>query len=97
MSIWKEERYRALQGSYPVIFLSFADIKGATFEKTKKGILHALTRLYSSHICLRDEMLLNEKELAFFDSVSPDMPENVAVLALKHLSDFMSRYYGKKF
>ena len=27
LSIWKEEVYRRLQGSYPVIFLSFADVK----------------------------------------------------------------------
>ena len=26
LSIWKEEVYRRLQGSYPVIFLSFADV-----------------------------------------------------------------------
>lgn len=28
LSIWEEEKYRQLQGDYPVIFLSFANIKG---------------------------------------------------------------------
>ena len=27
LEIWKEEKYRKLQGAYPVIFLSFAEIK----------------------------------------------------------------------
>ena len=38
MSIWKEEKYRRLQGTYPVIFLSFADIKESTAFGTKKRI-----------------------------------------------------------
>ena len=46
LAIWEEGRYRELQGSYPVIFLSFADIKGETFEETKQGIKHTLAKLY---------------------------------------------------
>lgn len=36
------------------------------------------------------------KDLEFFDSVFPNMPDTVAVLALKYLSDYMSRYYDQK-
>ena len=39
---------------------------------------------------------MDEKELEFFDSVSSKMPDDVAVLALKYLSDYMERYYGQK-
>lgn len=95
LSIWEEEAYRKLQGSYPVIFISFADIKGNTFEKAKKGILHVLASLYSANRCVRDEKFLDERELAFYDSVDWNMPDNVAALALKKLSEYMSRYYGK--
>ena len=96
LSIWEEEKYRKLQGSYPVIFLSFADIKGNTFEKTKKGIQHALSRLYGEHkyVCTGRDMGI--QDLKFYDAVTSDMPEDVAVLALKNLSDYMSRYYGQK-
>lgn len=31
LSIWDEETYRQLQGTYPVIFLSFANIKAMEF------------------------------------------------------------------
>ena len=33
-SIWKEEKYRKLQGTYPVISLSFANVKEVDDEKT---------------------------------------------------------------
>lgn len=96
LSIWEYEKYRKLQGSYPVIFLSFADIKGATFEKTRQGIKYSLAELYGIHRYVKDGKDMAEKDLTFFDSVSPNMPDTVAVLALKYLSDYMSRYYGQK-
>ena len=38
LSIWKHEEYRKLQGTYPVISLSFANIKEASYELTRKKI-----------------------------------------------------------
>jgi len=38
LSIWKNERYRKLQGSVPVIFLSFADVKANTFALAREKI-----------------------------------------------------------
>ncbi len=102
LSIWEEKspdgdyKYRKLQGSYPVIFLSFAGIKGQTFEETKQGIKYALERLYREHKYVTDRKGMDEKELDFFDSVSSKMPDDVAVLALKYLSDYLEAYYGQK-
>ncbi len=95
LSIWEDEKYRKLQGSYPVIFLTFADIKGENFEETKLGIKHALAKLYETHKYIKTGKDMGEKELEFFDSVSSRMPDDVAVLALKYLSDYLSRYYGQ--
>ena len=96
LSIWKDQKYQKLQGSYPVIFLSFADIKGETFEETRLGIKHTLAKLYETHEYVKDGKDMGEKERDFFDSVSPRMPDDVAVLALKYLSDYLGRYYGQK-
>ena len=38
LSIWKEEEYRNLQGTYPVIFASFADVKSGNFPQARKTI-----------------------------------------------------------
>ncbi len=108
LSIWEDKspdgenplsgdyKYRKLQGSYPVIFLSFAGIKGQTFEETKQGIKYALERLYREHKYVTDRKGMDEKELDFFDSVSSRMTDDVAVLALKYLSDYLEAYYGQK-
>ena len=38
LDIWKEEKYRALQGTYPVISLSFANVKEQDYQTTRKKI-----------------------------------------------------------
>ena len=58
--IWKEEKYRELQGTYPVIFLSFADIKQNNYndavEKMKRIIcLTILVVIIKNVIILLDE------------------------------------------
>ena len=54
LKIWEKEDFRRLQGSYPVIFLSFANIKGATLRETKQGIKYMLEKLYGVHRYVRD-------------------------------------------
>ena len=38
LEIWKEERFRELQGSYPVLFLSFAGVKHVDYANTRKTL-----------------------------------------------------------
>ena len=38
LNIWQDENYHKLQGTYPVLFLSFADIKETTFNESRKKI-----------------------------------------------------------
>lgn len=39
LSIWQEEKYQKLQGTYPVLFLSFSGIKGKNFKDARMGII----------------------------------------------------------
>ena len=96
LSIWKDMSYRKLQGSYPVISLTFANVKECTFQATKQRMNQILTDLYNKHIFLLDGALLTEEEKKFFRSVTMDMDDTVATLAIHKMSDFLSRYYGKK-
>lgn len=48
-NIWEDEEYRTLQGMYPVISLSFANIKEKTYEDTRSKICRLLVRLYSQY------------------------------------------------
>ena len=96
MKVWDDELYHELQGSYPVISLTFANIKERSYETARKKICHLLTNLYSQHYFLRESDILTEKERKFFDSVDPEMDDATATIALHRLSDFLCRYYGKK-
>ena len=96
LSIWKEEKYRELQGTYPVISLSFANVKEREYRTARKKICQLLTKLYAEHSYLLESGLLYETDIAYFKRVSDDMDDSDASLALYQLSDFLYRYYGKK-
>ncbi len=95
LDIWKEEKFRELQGTYPVIFMSFADIKGSTYEKTRMGIIHKITKLYADFEFLKETGVLSGRDLEFYDSVSVDMGDDVAGIAIQNMCDYLRRYYGK--
>ena len=96
LSIWQTESYRNLQGSYPVIFLSFANVKETSFPEAKKKICYILETLYNQYNFLLDGDLLNDKEKKFFHSISAGMEDYIATSALGTLSEYLCRYYGKK-
>lgn len=96
LAIWKEERYRELQGTYPVISLSFANIKEMEFENCRRKICYLLANLYSDHNFLLENGNLSSLEQDFFKRVSVDMGDVEASLALNELSKYLCRYYGKK-
>ena len=96
LSIWEEEKYRELQGTYPVINLSFAAVKEKTYTATKERIYQLLVNLYSKYDFLRDSDLLTDRDRTYFDRITVDMKEVDATLAIYQLSDYLSRYYGKK-
>lgn len=96
LDIWKEETYRRLQGTYPVIFLSFADIKETSLAGTKKKLCKIIQLLYRRYDFLLQGDLLSESEKEEFQMVSPDMEDYAASLSLQQLSNYLCRYYGKK-
>ena len=96
LSIWREEKYRDLQGTYPVIFLSFAGVKDTCFSDTRETINRIITDVYNQHDFLLEGNLLNGKEKADYQKVSADMGISLAASSLKALAGYLARYYGKK-
>ena len=97
LDIWKEEEYRQLQGTYPVISFSFARIKEDNYEDTKVKIYEILSRLYIKHSYVRDSDVLKEVEKQYYDKVmSREMDDTDATSAINNLSEYLYRYYGKK-
>lgn len=96
LSIWKREKYRNLQGTYPVISLSFANIKEPDYESTRKKICRLLADLYADYSFLLQSNVLEERDREFFRRVNIDMDDADATMALHYLTKYMSLYYGKK-
>ena len=96
LSIWQEEEYRKLQGTYPVISLSFANIKEKEYRITSYRIRQLLMKQYEKNNFLKESNVLSEAEKRYFDQVTNGLSEDDAPMALYQLSDFLSRYYGKK-
>ena len=105
LSIWNDEKYRILQGSYPVIFLSCASIKGSNYNDARDGIIMAINEAYSEHRYLLKSKELTEGERKCFEELdnyakNPGVKEAVAndtiCNAIKNLANCLYRYYGKK-
>ena len=94
--IWEYGEYREQQGTYPVIFLSFAEVKETNFQDARKKIGYIIEQLYSQHDFLLEGDLLDEKEKRFFRNVTAEMENYVFSASLKTLSNYLYRYYGKK-
>ena len=96
LSIWNHETYREIQGTYPVIFFSFADIKGQTFTSAREAICQVIQDLYAEFGFLKESERLSQEEKDYFSLVAPTMSDAVAAMSLKRLSMCLHSYYGKK-
>ena len=97
LSIWEEEKYRKLQGTYPVISLSFARLKESNYVATREKICQIIRNLYIGCIFLKESNVLTDADRAYFDRIlSVDISDSDITSALYQLSDYLCRYYGKK-
>ena len=96
LSIWQDEKYRELQGTYPVISLSFARVKETDIASTKRRIIELLMAQFEKYAFLTDsdKLSLNEKE--YMKKMAREMDAFDAGSCLHRLSEFLSRHYGKK-
>ena len=97
LAIWKEEKYRNLQGTRPVISLSFARVKERDYEKTKQKIIEILQDLYIRFSYIKNSEKLTEADRAYYERMlTREVEETDVTSSLYQLSDFLYRYYGKK-
>ena len=94
--IWEEEKFRNLQGTYPVISLSFANVKESNYEQAKKRICRLIAEVYNKSNFLLEKDFLTDQDKQFYLSINADMPEETATFALYKMSDFLCKYYKKK-
>ncbi len=96
LSIWKEEKYRQLQGTYPVLFLSFASVKAGNLEEAKAQVKGEIARVYRENKYLIDTDIFDNRERERYDNVVVSMDDVTAQDSLRNLAEWMEKYYGKK-
>lgn len=96
LNIWKYKEYREIQGRYPVIFLSFANVKENTYEQARESICRIIQELYNKNIFLLHTDLLTDNEKEEYKQISTRMNDSMISDSIRKMSDYLSRYYGKK-
>lgn len=96
LSIWENEKYRNLQGTYPVINLTFAGVKETNYALTKKRIKQLITDLYIKYSYLSESQELDERDKEFLKKFSVEMDDADAAMAIHNLSKYLYLYYGRK-
>ena len=96
LSIWKQEKYRRLQGTYPVIFLSFADVKQNNYQDAVQKIKNIIVDAYRQHRYLEQEECFTQNEKQQMLEITEKMSDVTAQDALKNLSSYLNLLYGKK-
>ena len=96
LEIWKDEEFRQIQGTYPVIFLSFAGVKHKDCENARSMLNELISGLYSQYAWLIEDEGYTEIDRKFYRSVQAQMDEAVSSLSLNRLCEWLYRYYGKK-
>lgn len=96
LNIWKDPYYQEIQGKYPVISLSFSDIIENSYPQVRKKICEVIVDLYNYFYFLTERALLNPREKEYFYQISSEMEDSEASIALRRLSGYLYKYYGKK-
>jgi len=97
LSVWEDEKYRKLQGTHPVIFLSFASIKADCYEESCYGIRTLISREYRRHAYLLDSSDFLQADRKRFEKILLEEANVSEVSAsINLLSEYLYNYYGKK-
>lgn len=96
LSVWEDEEYRQIQGTYPVIFLSFADVKADNIQDAKRQVKMKVAELFDQNRYLLDNYMLGNNERDTFDKITIGMDDTLCSYAVNIMCRYMQRYYNKK-
>ena len=96
LEIWRKKEYRELQGTYPVIFLSFAAVKADKLQDAKKQIKAQITELYRNNRYLLEGELLSPQEKEEYAQISREMGDAECSFSIRALCGYLYRCFGKK-
>ena len=96
LDVWADPAMRELQGTVPVVMVSFAKSKGATLVAAKASMKRVLREAVDAHGYLRESPALTDGDRAFLARVSDDMDDAVAVDCLGQLCAMLLKHHGTR-
>ena len=96
LEIWQDEEMKALQGTYPVIFLTFAAVKPNSYENLIAQINSLFRGVYSDYDFLlsSDKVKINTKES--LKEINEKMSPNLSIKSINVLCGAIFEHYGKR-
>lgn len=89
------KRYRDYQGKYPVIFITFKDVKRHTWEETYEQISKILRQEFERHSGLLESGQCSRYEKAYFKTVLEEKADSTdMMMSLQRLSQMLDEHYG---
>jgi Predicted AAA-ATPase/PD-(D/E)XK nuclease superfamily len=98
-AIWENEKCRALQGQFPVIFLTFKDVKETSWEMAKKRIKELIAEEYERHknTVQKHTHIISINELRIFEAIINEQEEDVHLSnSLYFLSKLLEKIANKR-
>ena len=96
LNVWENTNLQDQQGKWPVIFLSFAGIKGETYEDTMVQMKKLLTKLYLNFPELYRYDGFEKNEKLALENICEKMTDTDAAFSVNLLSGLLQKIYGKK-
>ena len=96
LSIWGHEEFRALQGIYPVINITLADIKEKTHEGAINEIKLIIQSIFNSFTYLADSDKLTSIDKKRFEAHIENPAVESLARSLRFLSELLYKHHGKK-
>lgn len=95
-NIWAAgERYRRKQGRYPVIFLTFKDVKYNTWEETEINLYSVIQAEYKRHIYLLESDQITDVDKQYIEKMLQGTLDTALWAGtLANLSLFLDQHYG---
>ena len=96
LKVWEDADLREQQGKWPVIFLSFANVKQTKWEEARKVLNEKLMGARNAFRHIMNDPMFTDEDREYFYAIKKDMDDATAATSLYNLCGWLERYYGKK-
>ena len=97
LNIWKNEKYRAMQGQFPVIFISLKDVKHSSWQETFESLCRIIAKEFERHRFLLEGELLSSKEKDIYNTILSEEGSKILLeQSLLFLTEWLHRYHKKR-